>query len=421
MAGRAELEVDGSVTLVDIAELEEDVRRARVLGSARLHHPPWTGDRWCRIDEIPALVEALESEDARLAAHLSAPARPWLAPLLVLGLIGAGFAQFSNRAALAADGGAPLQQLSLGWESTLLDGGWWTPFSSQLLHESFFHLIGNLVIVAYCAWRCERALGALGLVGVIGGALLGGTLAVTTFSALPCIGASVLAFGLWGGQFAIGWRFGAVIPAPLRGYYGAGTVLVALPLLAWSFTNPHASFVGHAGGWIGGAAVALLMPVATTSAQSRRAPALARSAVTAALLLASPAVFSVLAAWTPALLMAPGTEIVDADSQLAVTLPWRFAARPAVAARAPDAPLDLLLDAPGRQAALHLARTPRDAHPDAHRPFANTAIATHDRWSLTVSWDDDLPRGRRAVYEAIAASARWSPPPLRRAPRAEPR
>ncbi|GDX79607.1 hypothetical protein LBMAG42_14180 [Deltaproteobacteria bacterium] len=420
MAGRAELEVDGSVTLVDIAELEEDVRRARVLGNARLHHPPWTGDRWCRIDEIPALADALESSDARLAAHLSAPTRLFLAPALVLTLLGAGFVQFSCRAALAADGGAALQALSLGWESTLLDGAWWTPFSSQLLHESFFHLIGNLVIVAYCAWRCERALGALGLVGVMGGALLGGTLAVTTFSALPCIGASVLAFGLWGGQFAIGWRFGAVIPAPLRGYYGAGTVLVALPLLAWSLTNPHASFVGHAGGWIGGAAVALLMPVATTSARGGRNHALIKSAVTAALLLVSPAAFAVLAGWAPPLLMMPGIEIVDADSQLAVTLPWRFAAQAGVATRAPEAPLDVLLDAPNRHGALHLARTPHDAHPDAHRDFAHTAIATHDRWSLVVSWGDDLPRGRRAVYEAIAASARWSPPAVRHKAKAAP-
>lgn len=414
MAGRAELEVEGTVHLVDIAELEEDVRRARVLGKARLHHPPWTGEQWRRIDEIPALADALEAPDASLAAHLGAPTRLTVTPALVLGLIAAGFVQFACRDSLAAQGGAPLQRLSLGWESTLLDGAWWTPFSSQLLHESFFHLLGNLVIVAYCAWRCERALGALGLIGVIGGALLGGTLAVTTFSALPCIGASVLAFGLWGGQFAIGWRFGAVIPAPLRGYYGAGTVLVALPLLAWSLTNPHASFVGHAGGWIGGAVVALLIPVATTSNRGGRAHALVRSAVSAVVLFASPAAFSVLAGWTPALLMAAGTEIVDADSQLAVTLPWRFAARPAVAARSPDAPLDLLLDSPGGTGALHLARTARDAPADTHRGFAHTAIATHDRWSLVVSWDDDLPRGRRAVYEAIAASARRSPPPVRR-------
>lgn len=414
MAGRAELKVDGDVHLVDIVDLEEDVRRARVLGDARLHYSPWTGDAWRRVDELPALAEALESPDARFAANLRERRQPWVTPALVAALILAGYAQFCYRDDLGLDHGALLHRLSLGWESTLLDGAWWTPFSAQLLHQSFFHLIGNLVIIAYCAWRCERAMGATGLLGVAGGAILGGTIAVTTFSPLPCIGASVLAFGLWGGQFAIGWRFGAVIPAPLRGYYGAGTVLVALPLLAWTFTNPHASFIGHLGGWAGGTAAALLMPVATASALRRRTQAISLSAAVAGLLLASAPAFSLLAGWAPALLMAPGTEILDADSQLAVTLPWRFAAQAAVATRAPDAPLDLLLDAPGRIGALHLARTPRDAHPDPHGGFAHTSIASHDRWSLTVSWDADLPRGRRAVYEAIAASARWSPPLARR-------
>ncbi len=261
MGERAELEFEGDVQLIDVADLEDEVRSARVAGGARLHYPPWTGDNWRRLDQLPEFAEALATPAARFAANLRADRTAWFAAFLVFALVAGGFLQFHFRSALAADHGALLQRLSVGWESTLAAGGWWTPFTAQLLHQDFLHLIGNAVIVAYCGWRCERAVGAVGLLGVVGGALLGGTVAITALSPLPCIGASVLAFGLWGGQFAIGWRHGAWIPSGLRGYYGAGTVLVTVPLMAWTFTNPEVSFVGHAGAWVGGAAAAMLMPL----------------------------------------------------------------------------------------------------------------------------------------------------------------
>lgn len=292
MGERAELEFDGAVQLVDIADLEEDVRRARVAGGARLHYPPWTGDSWRRLDQLPQLADALSTPAARFAANLRSESTPWFAALLVFALVAGGFLQFHFRAALAADHGARLQRLSIGWESTLQAGGWWTPFTAQLLHQDFHHLIGNAVIVGYCGWRCERAVGATGLLGVVGGALLGGTVAITVLSPLPCIGASVLAFGLWGGQFAIGWRHGAWIPSGLRGYYGAGTVLVTLPLMAWSFSNPEVSFAGHAGAWVGGVAAAMLMPLQAEVRERPQAPlraTLGRSVAALGMLISAPA------------------------------------------------------------------------------------------------------------------------------------
>ncbi len=407
MAGHAELKVDGEVHLVDVAELDEDVRRARVPPHALLHYPPWTGETWRRVDEIAALADAVDAPEARFAAHLRAPPRAGLTALFVLGFALAAAAQFHARAALAADGGALLRRLSLGWEPTLVDGAWWSPFTAPLLHESFVHLLGNLVIFAYCSWRVERAIGGAGLAGVLGGALFGASIGILGFSALPCIGASVLAFGVWGGQFAIGWRHADVIPVALRRYYGAGTILVALPLLAWTFLNPGVSFAGHLGGFVGGAVAVGLLPLTTHVPRSRRWQANARALAVAAALAAVPSALSIVAPWFPQALAIPGEEVADPESGLAVRLPWRWAD----GLRASTAPLDVLLPAPSPAAALHVARVVEGA--DRHGDFRVRGAAEHLGTILEVGWSDEvaLAPARAALYASIATTPHWTPPP----------
>lgn len=396
MVARAELRVDGEVHLIEVAELEEAVRRAHVLGDAEVHHPPWTGELWRRVDEIDALRDDLDTPDARLAAHLLRPRRAGATAAVVGLLLVAAAAQFAGREAFAADPGL-LHRLSLGWESTLLDGGWWTPWSATLLHESFFHLLGNLVIIAYCAWRTERALGASGLVGVVAGAILGAALAVVAVSPLGCIGASVLAFGLWGAQFAVGWRYGAAIPAKLRGHYGAGTVLVAAPLLVWSFVNPHVSFAGHLGGFVGGAVTVFLLPVATAVPLADRGPARRRALALAAAMSAVVPGLSMGAPLVPGVLAFPTETVLDAETRIAVDVPWRWAAHA-------DAGLDLVVGTP--DAPLHLARAGAETHATAPR----TAAWAHDGQEVLAEWPAAVAPARAAVYAGVVQSARWEPP-----------
>ena len=60
----AELDQDGQVRRVDVAELEDEIRRGQVSGRAKLRYAPWTGEDWVPIDEIAELVDALASPDA---------------------------------------------------------------------------------------------------------------------------------------------------------------------------------------------------------------------------------------------------------------------------------------------------------------------------------------------------------------------
>lgn len=402
MGTRAELRVDGEVSLIDIVELEEAVRRAEVLPDAELHHPPWTGELWRRIDDIVALRDALDTPSARLAARLLRPGRAWATAIVVGVLILAAGAQFWCGDVLTADPNL-LRLLSVGWEPTLVDGAWWSPWTAVLLHESFVHLLGNLVIVAYCGWRCERAVGATGLLAIVTGSLTGGALAIVALSRLPCIGASVLAFGLWGGQFAIGWRYGAVIPERLRGYYGAGTVLVAAPLLAWSFANPHVSFAGHLGGFGGGIIAVFLLPLATAVPIGRRRGAQRRALALSALFSAGTPGLCKLAPLAPVLLAFPSRTLLDAETRIAIDVPWRMADPETKPSADPFA---LGTAGPAGQA-LHLASTD-----GSDRAAVGPARSTfeHDGNVLLATWDaSSLSPARSALYEHIVATARWEP------------
>jgi membrane associated rhomboid family serine protease len=405
MGRHADLRVGDEVRRVDLAELEEDVRRARVLADAELHHPPWTGETWRRIDAVPELAHALDTPDARLAAHLLRPRRAWLTVAVVVGLFAAAAAQFAAGPALSGDP-ALLHRLSVGWESTLLDGAWWSALSAPLLHRSFAHLLGNVVILAYCGWRCERAVGATGLAGVMAGATTGAALGVILASERGAIGASGVVFGVWGGQFAIGWRYGVAVPEPLRRYYGAGTAWVAAPLMAWSFLNPTVTFAGHLGGFVGGAVAVFLLPVATSVPPThRRAARRSALAVAVSLLVVVPAL-SLMAPRVPGIMLYPASRVPDAATGLSILLPWRLKGERggAVLPSAPGAP------------ALRVSASRRSVGDAA--PLGTDVVMVHGRDALEVTWDrgGEIAAGRQALYERIAASAEWSPPAWVRSP-----
>jgi hypothetical protein len=73
------------------------------------------------------------------------------------------------------------------------------------------------------------------------------------------VGASTLAYGLWGAQIAIGFRFGRLLPPELQSRYGVGNLVLFLPLaFASLFDGPGVSLVGHAGGLVGGIVAAVV-------------------------------------------------------------------------------------------------------------------------------------------------------------------
>jgi hypothetical protein len=229
---RAMLQADGETCPIDPGQLEEEVRRGLVLPVARVHYPPWTGEGWLRVDELPALAEALEAPPARLGQSLRAWTPPVVTGLLVLILLLCGVVQMVV-AVLAPERLEGLfAALSVGTGGLVLDGRPWTPWTSQLIHAGPIHMIANFPIIAYCGFRAERALGHGGVAIVTAAAVAVGALFISLFSTVPVLGSSIIGYGLWGAQIAAGFRFGDELPPAQRKYYGWGNLVFFIPLFA---------------------------------------------------------------------------------------------------------------------------------------------------------------------------------------------
>ncbi|MEC7240443.1 MAG: rhomboid family intramembrane serine protease [Myxococcota bacterium] len=255
------------ITRIDIADLEEDLRQGRLSGAYLLRYPPWTGEEFKRLQDIRELREALDSPNACFAQNLRNPRFPWastvltaavlLTGLLNLWLIFRGWKVNAMEARLLAvyQGGLT------GFEATLLNGNWWSPWSAQFVHAGPGHLLPNLAVIAYAGYRVERALGASAFWLVSAASVACGGLLVALFSAFAVMGSSILGYGFFGALLAIGFRFGETIPSRHRRFYGYGNLLLFAMLFVSGLRMEQASHLGHIGGLLGGiGATALLQP-----------------------------------------------------------------------------------------------------------------------------------------------------------------
>lgn len=324
---------------VDLGDLERDIRMGLVSSTSELLHPPWTGARFRYLTEIPELSAAFEAPDARLNAWMSGRRRV-RASGVVAALV--AFAALLQTAG-GAEGARPLlarlasampRYGAAGFEPTLLDGMWWTPLASQLVHDPelpLLHALVNLPLLAYGGYRVQRALGTSGYAFVAALSLGVGTIFVLFFGALPSVGSSLLGFGLWAAQIAIGFRWGQAIPRESRAFYGWGTWVVFAPLYALSLVGSDVTHTGHLGGVIGGfLAIALIEPESTAKVdrvQARRR----RNLLFAALILLCSLLIGLVVPLFPGLMAFP-EQVVEAPEQRArLTLPGRLADHPIAA------------------------------------------------------------------------------------------
>lgn len=328
---RVEVRQEGQALLVEL-DVELEVRRGRLAPDDMLRYPPWTGDTFRAVRDIPELAGALEAREARFAAWIRARHRPFASLGVALALILSGVVQLF--AARWSHGGAgttlhlSVLKGAIGFESLVLDGAWWTPWTSQLLHAGPGHLATNLAIVAYCGLRVERAFGVGGYAVIAASAVLVGTVAITLFGALPVVGASVLAFGLWGAQIAIGFRMGDAVPTGWRGFYGWGNLFLFVPLFVAGLGLDGVSHLGHLGGLLGGVLAALLVPSEALVPERRvRERRRVNIGIASALALLPMFAGPLLARAAPTL-AAPGERVEVPEAGVSIELPWRMSDNP---------------------------------------------------------------------------------------------
>jgi membrane associated rhomboid family serine protease len=325
---RAMLQADGETCPIDPGQLEEEVRRGLVLPDARVHYPPWTGEGWLRVDELPALAEALEAPPARLGQSLRAWTPPVVTGLLVLILLLCGVVQMVV-AVLAPERLEGLfAALSVGTGGLVLDGRPWTPWTSQLIHAGPIHMIANFPIIAYCGFRAERALGHGGVAIVTAAAVAVGALFISLFSTVPVLGSSIIGYGLWGAQIAAGFRFGDELPPAQRKYYGWGNLVFFIPLFAAGILAPEVSHLGHLGGLLGGGLAAFFLPAETAAPRLAVAGRARRNFGAALLIGLSPSVIGLAAGLAPRLSHGPWETVTHEEAGYSLSLPADMADHP---------------------------------------------------------------------------------------------
>ena len=312
---------------VRLSDLDAGLRSGEIPHTAQVQGPPLTTGDPRPVDALPALAEALDAPDARLARHLRTRRLPW-ATALVAGLpTAAALAQ----TALVLHGHpaaeAWLRAGAMGPGPTVLDGRWETVLLSPFTHGGLplAHLLSNLPALGWSAYRVERALGGAALLAIAAAGLLGGSALVCAFSDLPVIGSSVVGFACWGAQLAVGFRFGDALPAGHRGGYAWGNVVIFALLFPQTLFVEGVSHLGHFGGLLAGILTAFLLPVESIAPRASVAPR--RHATLAAALAAV-----LCALGLPGLLAvlpAPTVPLSLPDHGLDLTLPRAFARAPA--------------------------------------------------------------------------------------------
>lgn len=326
-----ELRHGSEVLLYEPLLLEDEVRGGRLRPEQEVRHAPWTGGEFRRIRDIAALADALDAPGARLAARFRGS---WFTPAtLLLFLALCGWALFQLGVGLAHAAGIPLPGgvLALtaggdvGWGSVVLDGRWWTQWTGAFLHAGLFHLVANLPVLVYTSWRVERAVGVGGQVLVGAAAIALGTTLIVAVGDYQAVGSSILAYGYWGAQIALGLRLGERIPEGWRGSYGWGNLVFFIPLFVSGLDQEGVSHLGHVGGLLGGVAAAFLAPLETAAPAARSgAVRLRLLGLAAAVLVAPVLVFGGLSRVASAA-GAPWTTVERPDQGLVLELPARLA------------------------------------------------------------------------------------------------
>ena len=145
-------------------------------------------------------------------------------------------------------------------------GQWWRLLTWGFLHANLLHVGFNMFLLYALGPQLERAFGSARFALVYFGALFAGALAVMLFDwDQPTLGASGAVLGMAAALAIAMWLRGADLRQTPT--FGLVVLNLALPLLL-----PGISFWGHAGGVVGGVAMAWLLVTG-----ARRSPALVKA------------------------------------------------------------------------------------------------------------------------------------------------
>jgi membrane associated rhomboid family serine protease len=388
-------------------EWEDRVRRGRVPRDALVQFEAVTGDQWVVASELE-LYRSLRN-DAAIAWQGDFLRGP--PPIVTALLVGVQIRVWWL--ARIPDVRQELVSWFTNWASPALENGEvWRPLTMGFLHTDLFHLVLNMLWLAYTGWNIERALGRRNLLTIYVAAVLGGaTLSMFGSPQTPSLGASGGVFGLVAASTVFGFVRPDLLPARGRRLFGAA-MLPYLLLMFWSgLMNEDTDNWSHFGGLVVGAVLGLLLDPVPLQRKPGWNARLQRGVVAASALL-----FATL--WLGGARLLP---LVDSEvaRREASRLPTPAPADP----RADDAALRWSVPA-GWRPAVDLSHLPAFASRAGERSFGvrhrqvdtlTTARAEADRWleELRDDWPDAVASSVEAMklagHDALTMRVRPAP------------
>ena len=161
------------------------------------------------------------------------------------------------------------------WTAPALeDGELWRPVTMGFLHTDLFHLVLNMLWLAYTGWNIERALGPRNLLAIYISAVVGGSvLSMFGSPETPSLGASGGVFGLVAASTVFGLVRPDLLPQRGRKLFGMA-MLPYLVVMFWSgLMNEDTDNWSHFGGLLVGAGLGFVLtpePLQRTPHWNRR-------------------------------------------------------------------------------------------------------------------------------------------------------
>ena len=137
-------------------------------------------------------------------------------------------------------------------------GQWWTLLTAIYLHGGVLHILFNVLWIRQLGPAVEELYGPSRLVVIFTVAGAVGFLASDLLSPWPSVGASGSIFGLLGALVAFGQKRGGTFGAMVLRQYGQW----ALVLFIFGFFMSGVNNIAHAGGFVGGFAIGLVLSLA---------------------------------------------------------------------------------------------------------------------------------------------------------------
>jgi rhomboid protease GluP len=144
------------------------------------------------------------------------------------------------------------------------NGQWWTLLTAIYLHGSLLHIFFNVLWIRQLGPAVQELYGPSRLVIIFTVAGAVGFIASNLLSPWPSVGASGSIFGLLGALVAFGQKRGGTFGAMVLRQYGQW----ALVLFVLGFLMPGVNNIAHAGGFVGGFGVGLVLALAEHRAET---------------------------------------------------------------------------------------------------------------------------------------------------------